>query len=90
MSWLNFEDEKFEKGFAPFELSSENIKKNQGKRIVYLRRKDVDANRGYAFPKYGKIHKKHYSQLLLDDGHNSVDIRDIIECGIEINKPQTT
>lgn len=84
MAWLDFEDPKKEKGFKRFYLSSENIKANAGKRIVYLRNQDIDAHRGYAFPRYATIFKKRYSTLLIDGGNNSIDIRDVIECGIEI------
>lgn len=83
-NWLNFEDEKFEKGYKPFDLTPENIKANKGKRIVYLLKKNIEATRGYAFPRYGIIHEKRYSQLLLDGGHDSIDLRDVVECGIEI------
>jgi hypothetical protein len=83
-NWLNFDDAHFEKGYKPFELTAENIKANKGKRIVYLLKKNIDAARGYAFPRYGVIHEKRYSQLLLDGGHDSIDLRDVVECGVEI------
>lgn len=85
MSWLNFEDEKFEKGYKPFELTAQNIKANKGKRIVYLLSRDINSARGYAFPKYANIYEKRYSQLLLDGGHDSIDLRDVVECGIKID-----
>lgn len=83
MKWLDFDNEKYEKGYKPFKLTAENIRKNVGKKIVYLRLQDVDVARGYCFPKYGVIMEKRYSQLIFEN-HNSVDIRDVIECGIEI------
>lgn len=85
MSWLIFDKPgRFEYGYKPFKLTKESIKANKGKRIVYVRSQDIDARRGLAFPRYARIHDKYYSSLLIDDGNNSVDMRDIIECGIEI------
>jgi hypothetical protein len=88
-SWLNFDDERFEKGYKPFELTTENIKANKGKRIVFLHKRDINPSRGYAFPKYGTIYGKRYGQLLLDGGHDSVYISDIVECGIKIEDEST-
>ncbi len=80
--YLDFENQ--EKGYEPFRLTAENIKKNAGKKIVYLRRADVDTNRGFVFPRYATIHGKRYSNLYINEYGDSIDIRDVIECGIEI------
>lgn len=85
MSYLNFEDERFEKGYTYFKLTRENIKANIGKRIVYLRNRDVDPYRGTAFPRYGTIKGIRYSQIMFDND-DSIDMRDVIECGIEVEK----
>jgi hypothetical protein len=80
--WLNFD--KQEKGYREFLLTKENVKANRGKQIVYLRKFDIDENRGYAYPRYAKLHDMKYSQVLLDEGFDSIDKRDVVECGIKI------
>lgn len=82
--YLDFENEKYEKGFKYFQLYPENIKQNIGKRICYVTKGSIDKYRGYFTVQYGVIYSKRYSQLLLNGGNDSVDIRDIVECGIEI------
>ena len=74
---------KNEKGFKPFQLTAENIKKNKGKRICYVLSRDWDRNRGYYKVRYGVIDSKYYSTLILDGGNDNLDIRDVLECGIE-------
>lgn len=88
-NWLNFEDARFEKGYKPIDLTPENIRANKGKRIVYLLKQNIEAIRGYAFPRYATIHSKRYSQLLIDDGNDSIDLRDVVECGIKIEDEPT-
>lgn len=86
MGYLIFDQPgKFEYGFKPFKLTPENIKNNQGASIVYLRNCDIESSRGLAFPRYITIGKKRYSTLYSYDGNDSVDIRDVVECGIKIN-----
>jgi hypothetical protein len=80
--YLNFEDEKCEKGYGPFSISKDNFKANIGKTICFVDR--VDKYRGYYTVKYGTIYGVRYSQLLLDEGERQVDIRDIKECGIKL------
>jgi len=82
--YLNFD--KQEKGYKPFSLTKENVKANVGKYIVYLRKCDVDENRGYAYPRFAKLHDMKYSQVILDEGFDSIDKRDVIECGIKIEE----
>lgn len=82
MKLLDFENEKYEKGFKSFYPSRANIKKNIGKKICYV--DYVEPYRGTFFVRYGAIHSIRYSQLFLDDGNRQVDIRSIIDCGIEI------
>lgn len=86
MKYLNFEDDKYEKGYEPFNLTPENIKNNIGKSIVYVTTRDVDSKRGFVSPKYGIIHSKRYSTLYLNDMDREVDIRSVLECGIKIEK----
>lgn len=84
MKYLDFDNEKYEKGFKPFDLTGKNIRSNVGKRICYVLSGDVDKHRGYFRVRYSIIHSKHYSQLILDEGNDSIDIRNVLECGIEI------
>lgn len=84
--YLDFENEKYEKGYKPFStlfLDSKSIKKYIGKKICFVT--SVDRYRGYYTVKYGVIHSKRYSTLYLNDGDDSVDVRNIKECGIEID-----
>lgn len=82
--YLDFENEKYQKGYELFNLSDSNIKANVGKRICFLLKKDYDFNRGYMSVRYGTIHSKKYSRLIINDGNDSIDVRDVLECGIEI------
>jgi hypothetical protein len=82
--YLDFENEKFEKGFKPFELTATNIKANIGKRICYVHSRDHCPYRGSYSVRYARIHGKRYSQLIINEGHDSIDIRSVLECGIEI------
>ncbi len=78
---LDFENEKCEKGYEPFQLTKENIKANIGKKICYV--DYVEPHRGTYFVRYGIIFGVKYSQLILNDGEKNVDIRNVRECGIE-------
>ena len=80
---LDFENEKYEKGYEKFYPTRENIKKNIGKKICFVTY--VDPHRGYFTVKYGVIDSIRYSRLLLNGGNDDVDIRDIKECGIEVD-----
>ena len=86
MRYLDFENEKHEKGYKPFDLTAENIKANVGKTICYVLRRSIDKYRGYYRVQYGRIFKKHYSALLINEGDDSIDIRDVAECGIKITE----
>lgn len=79
---LDFENEKYEKGYEKFYPSRENIRKNIGKKICFVTY--VDPHRGYYTVKYGVIHSVKYSRLFLNDRNDEVDIRSIKDCGIEI------
>lgn len=81
--YLDFENEKYEKGYQSFYANRENIKKNIGKQICYV--DYVDPNRGTYIVKYGVINSIRYSRLFLNDMNREVDIRDIKECGIKID-----
>jgi len=80
--YLDFD--KQEKGYEKFELNTESIKANIGRQICYVNKRRIDKNRGYYNVEYGTIHGKHYSTLLIDEGNVSIDIRDVEECGIQI------
>jgi len=80
MNYLDFE--KQEKGYEPFRVTKESVKKNIGRRICYV--DYVEPNRGTYFVRYGTLHSMRYSRLSLDDMNKEVDVRDIKECGIEI------
>jgi hypothetical protein len=78
-----------EKGYKTFSVSKESILANIGKRIVYVTNRDVDLNRGYVFPRYGIICGIRYSTVYLNDYGLDFDKRDLLECGIEIDKTET-
>jgi len=61
-------------------LTKENVIKNIGRKIVYVRKCDVDNNRGYVFTKYGILKDIHYSNVILEN--DCIDKRDVLECGI--------
>ncbi len=82
--YLDFENEKYEKGYEPFELTDANIKANEGRTIVWVTSRDVDSARGYVSPRFGKIYKKRYSYLTVNDSGETIDVRDVLECGIKI------
>jgi hypothetical protein len=81
---LNFDDEKYEKGYKPFNPKNKDlVRANIGKKICYV--DSVDRYRGYFSVKYGVIHSIKYSTLFLNDMERQVDIRDIKDCGIELS-----
>lgn len=75
---------RYEWGYRPISLSTENIKKYAGCRIVYLLRSRVDKSRGYASCNYTTIGRKRYSSLISADGNDDVDLREVIEAGIHL------
>jgi hypothetical protein len=80
--YLNFDKE--EKGYEPFLLTKENVKKHIGRRICYV--DYVEPYRGTYFVRYGTISSIRYSKIYFDDGNSEVDIRNIKEAGIQILK----
>lgn len=84
--YLDFENPKYQKGYRLFQLTPQSIKDNVGKKICYLLSKDYDRHRGYMTVKYGVIHSKRYSTLFINGGNESIDTRDVLECGIEISQ----
>lgn len=80
--YLDFQ--KQEKGYEPFQLTRENIRKNIGRQICYVNKRRVDPYRGYYNVEYGILCEVRYSRLFLDDGNSEIDIRDVAECGIQI------
>ncbi len=81
MRYLDFENE--EKGYEKFYLNRESIRKNIGKQICFVDKRNICPHRGYYNVDYGILHSVRYSKLLLDDGDREVDIRDVVECGIK-------
>ena len=81
--YLDFENE--EKGYKEFNLTRENIRANIGKQICFVDKRDVCRYRGYYRVSYGVLHSVRYSTLLLDEGNQDIDIRDVLECGIKDN-----
>ena len=79
---LDFENEKYEKGYEKFYPTRENIRKNIGKKICFVTY--VDPHRGFYNVIYGVIDSVRYSRLFLNGGNDEVDIRDIKECGIKV------
>jgi len=84
MRYLDFENPKYEKGFKEFKLTTENIKNNIGKKIVFVTSRDIDKVRGYVFPRYRTIFGIKGKRILVNDGHDDILISDILECGIQI------
>jgi hypothetical protein len=80
--FLDFDKE--EKGYQPFDLTLKNIRNNIGKKICLVESKDYCRYRGGYTVRYYIIHSVRYKTLYVDDGHNTIDIRDVLECGIEI------
>lgn len=83
MMYLDFENEKWQKGYEPFRLTRENIKANIGKKICYLLSRDIDHARGWFNVRYGRIHSLRRNELFLNEGHDSISIRNVVEAGIE-------
>lgn len=81
--YLDFEDEKWQKGYKPFYINRDNCKANIGKKVCFLLSRDYDRTRGYMHVRYGTIQSTRYSQLILSHG-DSIDMRDVLEAGIEI------
>lgn len=79
--YLDFENK--EKGFEPFQLTEKNIIANIGKVICYVNRVDL---RGQYFVRHARIHGKRYSGLIISTDFDTIDIRDIKECGIKIEE----
>ena len=71
-----------ENGYERLAPSPENFKKNIGKTICYV--DFIEPYRGTFFVRYATIHSVIRNRLFVNDGHNEVDIRDIIDCGIKI------
>lgn len=87
--YLDYENEKFEKGYRPFQITRDNFKQNIGKKICFVTTRDTDKHRGTYFVRHATIHSVRYSQLYLgENGHGQVDIRDILECGIFIEETE--
>lgn len=82
--YLDFENEKFEKGYKHFIPSRKNFKNNIGKKICFVTVNDTDKFRGTYFVRYSTIHSVKYSRIFLgEDGFSEIHIRDILECGIQ-------
>jgi hypothetical protein len=77
---LDFENK--EKGYKPFKLNKDNVKANIGKKICYV--DFIEPYRGTYFVRYGTIHSIRYNRLFLNDMEKEIDIRDVLEAGIEI------
>lgn len=82
--YLDFEDEKFQKGYKPFQVTNESVKENVGKQICFLLSRDYDRHRGYMTVRYGTIHSKRYSRLIINEGNDSIDVRNVLKFGIKI------
>lgn len=82
---LNFEKE--EKGFERWyaNISPKEIRKLIGRKICYVTY--VDPHRGYYTVHIGIIEDCHHS-LIIFEGGNNVNKRDIKEAGIEITTTQ--
>jgi hypothetical protein len=81
MAYFDYENEQ--KGYKPFSITKENIIKNKGKTVCVLKRCDYDPRRGWMFPRYYILHDTRYSQVIIDNGNNSFDKRDVLEIAIK-------
>ncbi len=79
MKFLDYNNE--EKGFKAFDLR--DAKDHLGKRICYVLSRDYDRYRGGYIVRHASIHSKRYSTVYIDEGHDTIDIREVLECGIE-------
>ncbi len=82
--YLDFENEKYQKGYELFQVSKKSIKENIGKRICYLLSRDYDRTRGYMTVRYGTIISTRYNQLTINENGDTIDITTILEAGIKI------
>ncbi len=80
--YLDFEDEKHEKGYKPLPIGADSFRANIGRPICYV--DYVEPYRGTYFVRYGIIHAVKRNIVMLDDGDRVVEIRKIKECGIKI------
>lgn len=81
-----FEYDTYQKGYKPFILNKENVLANKDKWIVYLLKCDYDGYRGYMFPRHSTLHDMRYSQVIIDNGNDSFDKRDVLDIGIEVGE----
>ena len=79
--YLDFETH--EKGYKPFTINKETVKANKGRKVCWVNKRYIDPYRGYYSVEHGVLDSAHYSTLILDNGNNNVDMRDIVEAGIE-------
>lgn len=84
--YLDFENEKYQKGYELMKWDKATIKSNVGKRICYLLRRDYDENRGTFIVRYATIHSLRYNQVIINDYSDSIDMRDVLEAGVKITK----
>jgi len=82
MKYLDFENE--EKGYEKFHINRQSVKLNKGRQVCFVLGRSIDPHRGYFTVNYATLDSTHYSRLLVDGGHDSVDMRDIVEAGIKI------
>jgi len=81
-----FDYETYQKGYERFNPTKENVKKNEGRYVIFLLNRDYDPVRGYMSIRGGRLTERRYSALYLDDFGNQIDTRDILEMAIRIEE----
>jgi hypothetical protein len=86
---MYFDYEKEQKGYVQIQgLNKDFILANRGRKVVYLLKQNYDRHRGYMFLRTATLFDMLYSRILLDDGKNEIDRRDILEIAIERKEEQ--
>jgi hypothetical protein len=80
MGYFDYEDERYQKGYVRVTSNLQDFcKKNIGKKICYLVSMDYNQYRGYVFPRYAYIHSVKRNEIFIEDGHNSFNVKDVLE-----------
>ena len=78
--YFDYNDERYQKGYTRVTGTILDFcKSNIGVQICYLEKRDYDKYRGTMFPRYAIIHSVKRNQVFTDEGHNSFNVKDILE-----------
>lgn len=84
--YLDFDNEKYQKGYELLELNSTNARSYIGKKICYLLSSDMDNHRGSFFVNYATIHSVRRNRIFIRDGSDEFSLRNLLEAGIKIEQ----